>query len=147
MLSQSRRTKPEATPAIRAKPVHFVHPLFAVRISADITLADDAITLEDLASEFGISRERVRQIEVRAFQKVQRAVKNRVAAIETWSPVPVHYVVDSIARSQIRTAASSTMIRRTPTVASGLQRGSNREAESTDAPDRGGLPRSSAEAG
>jgi len=53
-------------------------------------LADDAITLEDLASEFGISRERVRQIEVRAFQKVQRAVRNRVAAIETWSPVPVH---------------------------------------------------------
>jgi RNA polymerase sigma factor (sigma-70 family) len=53
-------------------------------------LVDDAITLEDLASEFGISRERVRQIEVRAFQKVQRAVKNRVAAIETWSPVPVH---------------------------------------------------------
>jgi RNA polymerase sigma-32 factor len=43
-----------------------------------------------LASEFGLSRERVRQIEVRAFQKVQRAVKNRVAAIETWSPVPVH---------------------------------------------------------
>jgi RNA polymerase sigma-32 factor len=29
-------------------------------------LADDPITLEDLASEFGISRERVRQIEVRA---------------------------------------------------------------------------------
>src|SRR6478672_9577489 len=53
-------------------------------------LADDAITLEDLASEFGISRERVRQIEVRAFQKVQRAVKNRVAAIETWSPLRVH---------------------------------------------------------
>src|ERR1700694_1213068 len=49
-------------------------------------LADDQITLADLASEFGISRERVRQIEVRAFQKVQRAVKNRVAAIETWSP-------------------------------------------------------------
>jgi RNA polymerase sigma-32 factor len=53
-------------------------------------LADDAITLEDLASEFGVSRERVRQIEVRAFEKVQRAVKNRVAAIETWAPVPVH---------------------------------------------------------
>jgi hypothetical protein len=29
-------------------------------------------------------------VEVRAFQKLQRAVKNRVAAIETWSPVPVH---------------------------------------------------------
>ena len=46
-------------------------------------LADDPITLEDLASEFGVSRERVRQIEVRAFEKVQRAVKNRVAAMET----------------------------------------------------------------
>jgi len=50
-------------------------------------LADDPITLEELASEFGVSRERVRQIEVLAFEKVQRAVKNRVAAIET-RPVP-----------------------------------------------------------
>jgi RNA polymerase sigma-32 factor len=46
-------------------------------------LADDPITLEDLAAEFGVSRERVRQIEVRAFEKVQKAVKNRVAAIES----------------------------------------------------------------
>lgn len=38
-------------------------------------LADDPITLEDLSTEFGISRERVRQIEVRAFEKVQDAVK------------------------------------------------------------------------
>jgi RNA polymerase sigma-32 factor len=45
-------------------------------------LADDPITLEDLAEEFGVSRERVRQIEVRAFEKVQKAVKNRVAAME-----------------------------------------------------------------
>ena len=44
-------------------------------------LADDPITLEDLAAEFGVSRERVRQIEVRAFEKVQKAVKNRVAAM------------------------------------------------------------------
>jgi len=42
-------------------------------------LADDPITLEDLAVEFGISRERVRQIEVRAFQKVQRAVHIAIA--------------------------------------------------------------------
>jgi RNA polymerase sigma-32 factor len=42
-------------------------------------LADDPVTLEDLAVEFGISRERVRQIEVRAFQKVQRAVQIAVA--------------------------------------------------------------------
>jgi len=46
-------------------------------------LADDPVTLEDLAAEFGVSRERVRQIEVRAFEKVQKAVKNKVAAMET----------------------------------------------------------------
>ena len=45
-------------------------------------LADDPITLEDLATEFGVSRERVRQIEVRAFEKVQKAVKNRIAVME-----------------------------------------------------------------
>lgn len=38
-------------------------------------LADDPVTLEDLSTEFGISRDRVRQIEVRAFEKVQDAVK------------------------------------------------------------------------
>ena len=37
-------------------------------------LAEEPITLEDLSTEFGISRERVRQIEVRAFEKVQEAV-------------------------------------------------------------------------
>src|SRR5436853_4122597 len=45
-------------------------------------LADDPVPLEDLAAEFGVSRERVRQIEVRAFEKVQKAVKNRVSAME-----------------------------------------------------------------
>ena len=45
-------------------------------------LSDDPVTLEELASEFGVSRERVRQIEVRAFEKVQKAVKHRVAAME-----------------------------------------------------------------
>ncbi len=38
-------------------------------------LAEDPITLEELSAEFGVSRERVRQIEVRAFEKVQAAVK------------------------------------------------------------------------
>ena len=46
-------------------------------------LAEEPITLEDLADESQVSRERVRQIEVRAFEKVQKAVKNRVAAMET----------------------------------------------------------------
>jgi RNA polymerase sigma-32 factor len=50
-------------------------------------LADDPITLEELAAEFGVSRERVRQIEVRAFEKVQRAVRSRVAAMEA-RPAP-----------------------------------------------------------
>ena len=42
-------------------------------------LAEDPITLEELSAEFGVSRERVRQIEVRAFEKVQAAVKAGVA--------------------------------------------------------------------
>jgi orotate phosphoribosyltransferase-like protein len=45
-------------------------------------LADEPMTLEELADEFGVSRERVRQIEVRAFEKVQKAVRHRVAAME-----------------------------------------------------------------
>ena len=38
-------------------------------------LSEDPLTLEELSGEFDISRERVRQIEVRAFEKVQDAVK------------------------------------------------------------------------
>jgi RNA polymerase sigma-32 factor len=56
-------------------------------------LAEDPITLEDLAAEFQVSRERVRQIEVRAFEKVQKAVRNRVAAMETppaYAPQAMH---------------------------------------------------------
>ena len=45
-------------------------------------LAEEPMTLEDLAAEFGVSRERVRQIEVRAFEKVQAAVKTAVAKQE-----------------------------------------------------------------
>jgi RNA polymerase sigma-32 factor len=53
-------------------------------------LADDPITLEDLAAEFGVSRERVRQIEVRAFEKVQKSVKNGGAVMESPAPLPAH---------------------------------------------------------
>ncbi len=45
-------------------------------------LMDDPVTLEDLSDEFDISRERVRQIEVRAFEKVQAAVRNGIAKLE-----------------------------------------------------------------
>jgi RNA polymerase sigma-32 factor len=41
-------------------------------------LADEPPTLEDLASKFNVSRERIRQIEVRAFEKVRKAAKNLV---------------------------------------------------------------------
>ena len=60
------------------------------RIFVARRLADEPIMLDELAAEFGISRERVRQIEVRTFEKVQKAVKNRVAAIETPAFLPVH---------------------------------------------------------
>ncbi|MFD2236104.1 RNA polymerase sigma factor RpoH [Aureimonas populi] len=43
-------------------------------------LAEEPLTLEALSSEFDISRERVRQIEVRAFEKVQKAVKDTAEA-------------------------------------------------------------------
>jgi RNA polymerase sigma-32 factor len=45
-------------------------------------LADEPAGLEDLAVEFGVSRERVRQIEARAFEKIQKAVKSRIAVME-----------------------------------------------------------------
>ena len=53
------------------------------RIFETRRLSEDPITLAELAEEFSVSRERVRQIEVRAFEKVQNAVKHRVAAMES----------------------------------------------------------------
>jgi RNA polymerase sigma-32 factor len=41
------------------------------------------LSKDKLADEFGVSRERVRQIEARAFEKVQKAVRNRLATMET----------------------------------------------------------------
>jgi RNA polymerase sigma-32 factor len=45
-------------------------------------LADEPITLEELSAECGVSRERVRQIEVRAFEKVQKAVRRGARELE-----------------------------------------------------------------
>jgi RNA polymerase sigma-32 factor len=42
-------------------------------------LKEDPTTLEELSQKYGISRERVRQIEVRAFEKLQKAIKASVA--------------------------------------------------------------------
>ncbi len=45
-------------------------------------LSEDPITLEMLSEEFGVSRERVRQIEVRAFEKIQKAVRKASRELE-----------------------------------------------------------------
>ncbi len=72
--------------------LHALHDALGVlnarerRIFEARRLADDPMTLEALSEEFGISRERVRQIEVRAFEKVQSAVKARIARTETPPP-------------------------------------------------------------
>jgi RNA polymerase sigma-32 factor len=50
-------------------------------------LADEPVTLDALAAEFGISRERVRQIETRAFDKVQKAVMSRIATAQDGAAV------------------------------------------------------------
>jgi RNA polymerase sigma-32 factor len=59
------------------------------RIFETRRLAEEQITLVELAEEFGVTRERVRQIEVSAFEKVQNAVKHRVAAMGTSAPLQV----------------------------------------------------------
>ena len=46
------------------------------RILSERRLKDEPVTLEDLSQEYGISRERVRQIEVRAFEKLQKSIRN-----------------------------------------------------------------------
>jgi RNA polymerase sigma-32 factor len=52
-------------------------------------LADEPLTLEELAATFNVSRERIRQIEVRAFEKVRKAARNLAtkapaAMLEAW---------------------------------------------------------------
>src|SRR4030088_2010021 len=59
------------------------------RIFETRRLAEAQAKLSELAEEFGVSRERVRQIEVSAFEKVQNAVKHRVAAMGTPAPLRV----------------------------------------------------------
>ena len=60
-------------------------------------LAEPPLTLEDLAKEFSVSRERIRQIEVRAFEKLQKAVREKAlemkllpSAEDDVAALPVH---------------------------------------------------------
>src|SRR3981189_2204508 len=59
------------------------------RIFETRRLAEEQITLVELAQEFGVSRERVGHIEVSAFEKVQKAVKHRAAAMGIPAPLQV----------------------------------------------------------
>ncbi|HEY8264237.1 MAG TPA: RNA polymerase sigma factor RpoH [Methyloceanibacter sp.] len=52
-------------------------------------LAEDPLTLEQLSEEFGVSRERIRQIEVRAFEKVQKAVQKAATQASLRAPATV----------------------------------------------------------
>ncbi len=52
-------------------------------------LSEDPLTLEQLSEEFGVSRERIRQIEVRAFEKVQKAVQKAATQASLRAPATV----------------------------------------------------------
>jgi len=65
-LSKRRKLLTHAMKSLNARERH---------ILTERRLKDEPTTLEDLSKEYGISRERVRQIEVRAFEKLQRAIK------------------------------------------------------------------------
>ena len=58
------------------------------RIFTARRLADNPLTLEELSTEFNVSRERIRQIEVRAFEKVQKAVQKAAVKAETPRAAP-----------------------------------------------------------
>lgn len=54
-------------------------------------LAEEPATLEELSEEFGVSRERIRQIEVRAFEKVQKAVTSTARQAEAPAALEAHH--------------------------------------------------------
>ena len=49
-------------------------------------LQDEPATLEELSQKYGVSRERVRQIEVRAFEKLQRGMKSAMNTVALPAP-------------------------------------------------------------
>jgi RNA polymerase sigma-32 factor len=60
-----------------------------LRILTERRLREDPATLEDLSKDYGISRERVRQIEVRAFEKLQKAMRQTVLQEQRTGATPV----------------------------------------------------------
>jgi DNA-directed RNA polymerase sigma subunit (sigma70/sigma32) len=76
---RNRGTRQQAERAARALILLDEHER---RIFEARHLADEPVTLEDLPEELGVSRGRVRQIEVRSFEKVRNSVQRRVAAMQ-----------------------------------------------------------------
>jgi RNA polymerase sigma-32 factor len=75
-------------------------------------LVDGPVTLGDLATEFGISRERIRQIEVRVFEKVRNFVQRRVAVVEGSQALTPHCPrPSSRGARQAKTPRSKTHLR------------------------------------
>lgn len=69
ILGQRRALLAEALEGLTVRESHILE---------ERRLKDNPTTLEDLSHQYGISRERIRQIEVRAFEKVQKSVRNAV---------------------------------------------------------------------
>ncbi|MEQ8508814.1 MAG: RNA polymerase sigma factor RpoH [Rhodospirillaceae bacterium] len=65
------------------------------RIIQERRLSDDPRTLEDLGEEYGVSRERVRQIENRAFEKLQVAVKAAAAKLDSSTVEPLEMLASA----------------------------------------------------
>ncbi len=74
ILSAGRAGAPGAESALATLPERERH------IFVERRLADEPKTLAELGQVYGISRERVRQLEVRAYEKVKRAVEAEVRA-------------------------------------------------------------------
>jgi RNA polymerase sigma-32 factor len=82
-------------------------------------LKDDPTTLEQLASQYGVSRERVRQIEVRAFEKLQKTLKaaaterNLVVALAQQVGPPFFIVIlGLVPRTPLSVARTVLVLRR-----------------------------------
>ena len=66
-----------AAPLLRyRKPITSMCNALAKDILTQRRLSDEAVTLEDLSSQYNVSRERIRQIEVRAFEKLQKRMRD-----------------------------------------------------------------------
>jgi RNA polymerase sigma-32 factor len=77
------------------------------RIFAARNLAEEPATLEALAQEYGLSRERVRQIEARSYEKIRNSVRNRIAEVEIGQSEPWQQHRPSVRRPRPQPASAA----------------------------------------